>query len=70
MAFGEIKANLREIESKLKIFHKHLGNMLGELETVCSKCGSSHTEIIEIRADNQKSHTIRECKSCGTRECL
>lgn len=64
MAFGEIKVNLKEAESKLKIFHKHLGNMLEEFKTVCSNCGSTNTNVIKAYGDGEVVEEVRECKDC------
>ena len=70
MAFGEVKVNLKETESKLKIFHKHLGNMLEELEKVCSNCGSTNTNIRNLKADNEIVEGVRECTDCETSEFI
>lgn len=70
MATGEIKINIKEVESKLRIFHKHLGNMLEEIERVCSNCGSIETDIEEIRSDDKRVKGIKICKACEECEYL
>ena len=70
MGFGEIKINTKEVESKLKILHKHLGNMLEDFEKVCTNCGSTDTDIEKIRSDDERVKGIKICRACEECEYL
>lgn len=68
MAIGKIKIDTKEAETKLKIIHKHLGNMLEEFEKVCSDCGSTETEIKTTHSDGDVRHKVKICNICGSSE--
>lgn len=71
MAIGTIKIDFKEAESKLKILHKHLGNMLKEFEMVCSDCGSTDTEINTTHVDGGKIYCkVKICKVCNSSEII
>lgn len=70
MGFVEIKINTKEVESKLKILHKHLGNMLEDFEKVCTNCGSTDTDIEKIMSDDERVKGIKICRACGECEYL
>lgn len=70
MGFVEIKINTKEVESKLKILHKHLGNMLEDFEKVCTNCGSTDTDIEKIMSYDERVKGIKICRACEECEYL
>lgn len=66
----EIQVNMTAFESKLKIFNKHLGNMLDDLEKVCAECGSFNTETVHAYADGDVYTTVKKCKDCESSELI
>lgn len=69
MAFGNIKLDLTTdtLIKQLKVVHKHLGNMIEELDNMCPECGSNDIESITLKADNNR--ILEKKKVCNTCHC-
>ncbi|GAB3797335.1 hypothetical protein [Virgibacillus kimchii] len=70
MALGSIEIKTAALESKLKKVHEHLGNLIKDLEAVCSNCGSSNTKEITINSNDSIINKTKECEDCGAGEII
>ena len=70
MAFGKIEIDTEVIESKVRIFHKHLGNFINDLNKICSNCGSVETVIDRTTGDRESYHKVKKCSKCDSIEFM
>jgi len=70
MTFGKIEINTQALETKLKIVHEHIGNMIEDLDSVCVECGSQKTDIEKFFSDSESKNKLKHCNSCGCEEII
>lgn len=65
MAFGKNECSIRVLESKLKLFHEHLGNFIDDLNKICNECGSVDTDIDKTVGTIETYQKVKKCNECG-----
>ncbi len=67
----KLEIDMNGFEGKLKIYHKHIGNLLADLESICNECGSTNTENnTTYSGDGIVYYEIKACRECGESETV